>query len=102
MEGKRQKKNNTALINVEDELLVSNVAELRAAILEALSSNDRISVDFGRTRYIDTAGMQLILAAIRTAGGRLSFLGNLQTITSAALRLGLDPAEFSSAVRGGK
>lgn len=40
---------------------------LRAAVLEALSSADRVAIDFAEVTFVDSTGLSVIAAAVREA-----------------------------------
>ena len=55
---------------LEGELTVSNAADLRQGLLEALEQSDRLELDMDAVTAIDLAGLQLLCSAHRTAVAR--------------------------------
>lgn len=71
----------TALLNVvvHGELSISTAATVRDDLLAALDIADEVEVDLTRVTEIDSAGLQIMVAAKREAGARrkvLRFLGH--------------------------
>jgi ABC-type transporter Mla MlaB component len=64
-------------------ILVGDAAELAARLQRALSAN-ALELDGSAVEQIDTAGLQLLLSAVRTAAERGAVLGWAEA--SAALR----------------
>ena len=61
--------NNTALVRIEinGELGIFTAAALREQLLDALSSGKEVEVDLSQVTEIDSAGVQLLVAAQREA-----------------------------------
>ena len=77
----------------EGELGIYTVAALRETWLQALATHEALEVDLGRIDEIDTAGLQLMLMAKRSAGRSVRFVNH----SAAVLRL-LDLARLGSAL----
>lgn len=66
-------------VDIEGELSIFTAASLRERLLEALREGAEVEVDLSNVAEIDTAGVQLMLAARREAGVRhasLRFVGH--------------------------
>lgn len=57
-------------IDIEGRFSIHTAAELRQRLLDALDAADTVEVDLSRVHEIDSAGVQLMLAARREAGAR--------------------------------
>lgn len=77
----------------EGELGIYTVAALREAWLQALATHEALEIDLGRIDEIDTAGLQLMLMAKRSAGRSVRFVNH----SAAVLRL-LDLARLGGAL----
>jgi anti-anti-sigma factor len=55
------------IVGVPEELDATNVDGLRTALLEAARVNQMVVVDLRQTRFCDSAGLQMIVAARRRA-----------------------------------
>lgn len=93
---------NTLVLRLEGDLLITDVVALREDILSGLTGSDKIVLDMADVGEIDTAGVQLLLAAVRSADERLSLRNNEEVLKSASQRIGLNPAEFFASASGGK
>ncbi|MBI3567202.1 MAG: STAS domain-containing protein [Gemmatimonadetes bacterium] len=69
-----------SIVEVEGQLIVSNRQELKQKVLDALEKGARkVLVDFGRTSYIDSSGLGVLVSLakkMRELGGDLR-LANL-------------------------
>jgi anti-sigma B factor antagonist len=61
-------------IAVEGELSIFKVADLRQRLLEAISDGTEVDVDLSHVSEIDSAGIQLLVAAKREAATRSKLL----------------------------
>jgi anti-sigma B factor antagonist len=61
-------------IAVEGELNIFKVADLRQRLLEAISDGSEVEVDLSHVSEIDSAGIQLMVAAKREAATRSKLL----------------------------
>lgn len=75
------------VVGVEGQLIVGNRQELKQKVLDALDSGTRkFVVDFGKTGYIDSSGLGVLVSLskkIREQGGELRLAGlneDLQTL----------------------
>lgn len=59
-----------ARLAVDGELTIYRAAELKPVLLSALDGASQVEIDLGRVTEVDTAGMQLLLLAKRTAQSR--------------------------------
>ena len=75
-----------ARLEIKGELNIFTAAELRLQLLEALASGSELEVDLAQVSEIDSAGLQLMLAAKREAAGRnlaLHFAGHSPAVCDA-------------------
>jgi len=73
-------------LEIKGELSIFTAAELRLQWLEALATNTELEVDLAQVSEIDSAGLQLMLAAKREAAGRnqaLLFTGHSPAVCDA-------------------
>jgi len=66
-------------IQIKGELTIFTAAELRHQLLDALETGAKVEVDLSEVSEMDSAGMQLMVAAKREAGHRnlqLRFTGH--------------------------
>jgi anti-anti-sigma factor len=71
--------NTVARIDIRGELSIFTAAELRQRLLDALDAGAEIEVDLSEVSEMDSAGMQLMVAAKREAAARnkpLRFAGH--------------------------
>jgi len=68
--------NNCAVtrIAIEGELSIFKVADLRQRLLDAFSEGDEVEIDLSRVSEVDSAGIQLLVAAKREATMRSKLL----------------------------
>jgi anti-anti-sigma factor len=57
-------------LEIKGELNIFTAAELRLQLLEAIATSTELDVDLAHVSEIDSAGLQLMLAAKREASGR--------------------------------
>jgi anti-anti-sigma regulatory factor len=55
------------ILNLTGECVVNNAGETAQLLLGAIQSNVEVTVDLGKVERIDTAGVQLLLAARKEA-----------------------------------
>lgn len=68
---------------IEGEFTIFTAAEIRARLLDAMNESDQIEVDLSGVSEMDTAGLQIILAARMDAANRhkqLSFIGSSRAV----------------------
>ena len=73
-----KKKSTATRIGIEGELNIFSATALRQRLLDTISSSKEIEVDLSQVSEIDSAGVQLMVAAKREATARskpLSFTG---------------------------
>jgi anti-sigma B factor antagonist len=73
-------------LEIKGELTIFTAAELRLQLLEALATNTELEVDLAPVSEIDSAGLQLMLAAKREASSRkltLHFIGHSPAVCEA-------------------
>ena len=61
-------------IGIEGELTIFAAAELRQRLLDAIGANTEVEVDLSQVSEIDSAGIQLMVAAKREAAARNKLL----------------------------
>ncbi len=61
------------LLSIDGELTISTVAEIKNTLGTALDKPGNLVVDLGNVEELDTAGLQLMLAAARYGGNRIRF-----------------------------
>jgi anti-anti-sigma factor len=88
------------LLRLEGEMTIYRAAELRATLSNAMSGVDQCTVDLAAVTEIDSAGVQLLIAATRTARERhceLSFIGHSAPVLEAlnVFGLGAQPGDAS-------
>jgi anti-sigma B factor antagonist len=74
-----KKKSAVTRIDIEGELSIFTAAALRQRLLDALDAGPEVEVDLSRVSEIDSAGVQLMVAAKREAAARsqsLRFTGH--------------------------
>lgn len=75
-----QKQGDVTIVEVDGQLIVGNRQELKQRVLDLLDQGERkFVVDFGRTGYIDSSGLGVLVSLskkVREAGGALR-LANL-------------------------
>ena len=75
--------NNVTHIEIKGELSIYSVAALRSQLLDALDAASEVEVDLSAVGEIDSAGVQLMVAAKREAALRqkaLRFSGHSPTV----------------------
>jgi len=73
-------------LEIKGELSIFTAAELRLQLLEAIAMCPELEVDLSQVGEIDSAGLQLMLAAKREAAGRnqtLYFTGHSPAVCDA-------------------
>ena len=73
-------------LEIKGEFNIFTAAELRLQLLEALATGTELEVDLAHVSEIDSAGLQLMLAAKREAANRnlaLHFAGHSQAVCDA-------------------
>jgi anti-sigma B factor antagonist len=71
---------------IQGELSIFTAADLRQQLLDAIQAGQEVEVDLSQVSEIDSAGMQLMVAAKREASGRnqlLHFTGHSQAVFEA-------------------
>lgn len=79
-------------IVIDGEFTIFTASEIRNRMLDALSEGDQVEVDLSGVNEIDTAGVQIILAAQLNASNRrkqLSFVGRSQAVIDVMAIYGL-------------
>lgn len=79
-------KPNIERIAIAGEFSIFNAVELRARLLDALAAADAVEVDLAQVSEIDSAGLQLMIAAKQEAAGRdktLGFVGHSPAVLEA-------------------
>ncbi|MGD9160987.1 MAG: STAS domain-containing protein [Desulfobacteraceae bacterium] len=66
MEHRKDLKENQATIQIGDTLSIYEVAATHKKLLQSLSEKETVNIDLSNTNSCDLAGIQLLLAAIKT------------------------------------
>ena len=78
-----RKKTTVTRIGIEGELSIFAAAALRQRLLDAIVTDKEVEVDLSQVSEIDSAGIQLMVAAKREAAARnkpLRFIGHSQAV----------------------
>ncbi len=89
----RDEKEGQAILKVDGELTVYEVAGLREALLACFEENNGLTLDLGDVKTCDTAGIQLLLSAQRTARDKekkFVFSEVSKVVMEVADRVGID------------
>lgn len=65
---------------IAGELTIYTVAEIKAALAEAMAQYDELEVDLSGVTEVDTAGVQLMLIAKSNPGKKVSFTKHAQGV----------------------
>ena len=57
-------------LRIDGEMTIYRAAELKQTLLDALAGQETLDIDLGAVTEIDTAGVQLLMLAKKTAGER--------------------------------
>lgn len=77
MEHRKDTKKNQATIDIDGALSIYEVAAIHKKLLQLLSEKATVNIDLGNVNSCDIAGIQLLLAAIKTGeekGKRITIL----------------------------
>ncbi|UOD29833.1 STAS domain-containing protein [Massilia violaceinigra] len=81
------------VLRLEPELTIYSAAQVRQTLLDALVARDALTLDLADVCEVDSAGVQLLLAAMRHAGSQgvaLQLAGHSDAVREAFALLGLD------------
>ncbi len=81
------------VLRLEPELTIYSAAQVKQALVDALVARDPLTLDLADVCEVDSAGVQLLLAALRHAvsqGGSLQLAGHSAAVQEAFALLGLD------------
>lgn len=93
-------------ISIDGELTISTVAEIKATLSAALGQKENVVLDLRNVEELDTAGLQLLLAAKRLGDKRVRFINHSEAVfqilelANTGPQLGLSAADPSAATRG--
>lgn len=73
-----------------DNLTISTVTELKASLVDMISDGKSGSLDLAAVRHVDTAALQVMIAAERT--GRIALRNPSQPVRKAMEAIGFTPA----------
>ncbi|MDM5177573.1 STAS domain-containing protein [Massilia sp. DJPM01] len=82
------------VLRLEPELTIYSAARVKQTLLDALQARTDLTLDLADVCEIDSAGVQLLLAAARQAqagGAALRLAGHSAAVQEAFALLGLDP-----------
>lgn len=92
-------------LSINGELTISTVTEIKTTLSTALDQPGNLVVDLGNVEELDTAGLQLMLAASRYGGDRIRFVNHsaavLQTIHLSNMGAQLGVSNPGQLVRAG-
>ena len=74
MTAARKKKSKNAVLRMEGEMTIYRAAELKQTLLAPLDHPGRLEIDLSGVTELDTAGLQLLMLAKRTAQANQSEL----------------------------
>lgn len=63
-------------VSIDGEVTISTVAEIKASLASAVMQHEETEVDLGGVDEMDTAGLQMMLAAKRCDGRKLRFVNH--------------------------
>lgn len=89
-------------LHITKELTIYTAAAIKAVMQAAMTSSDPVKFDLGGVTEIDTAGLQLLLAANRTATGLgrpLSFTACSEAVSECLALSGLAPTLLAGEAR---
>lgn len=69
-----EQRDKAARVRLSGDLTIYTVAEIKAALAQAMDSADTLEVDLADITDMDTAGLQLMLIAKRRIGKTVSFV----------------------------
>jgi anti-anti-sigma factor len=86
------------VLRFQGTLGIGEAAELREALRDSLAETSRLILDFSGLDGCDTAALQLLYSARKTAdsAGRVQFVGLGGAVTKAAAALGLEIGELTA------
>lgn len=89
---------NGSVLRIQGTLSIGETAELREALCHALAETPSLVVDLSAVDGCDTAGLQLLCSARKTADSarRVRLVGLSGAIAEMAAALGLDPGELTA------
>ncbi|MDQ1812193.1 STAS domain-containing protein [Massilia sp. CCM 9210] len=82
------------VLRLEPELTIYSAAQVKQTLLDALQARTDLTLDLADVCELDSAGVQLLLAAARhagTQGAALLLAGHSAAVQEAFALLGLDP-----------
>ena len=63
-------------VAIDGEVTISTVAEIKTSLAAAITTHEETEVDLGGVEEMDTAGLQMMLAAKRADGRKLRFVNH--------------------------
>ena len=81
------------VLRLEPELTIYSAAQVKQTLIDALVARDPLTLDLADVCEVDSAGVQLLLAAMRHAGsqgGSLHLAGHSAAVQEAFALLGFD------------
>ncbi len=87
----------TSIVKIEGDLLISGVAQAKQKIVAAFAAGDNVLLDLSNLRECDTAGIQLLLmarASARSQNKNMRLTAESKSVQSTLERVGLPPDIF--------
>jgi anti-sigma B factor antagonist len=85
-------KRDVARLALDGELTIARAAELKSQLVPPLAQGGALEIDLSKVTELDTAGVQLLLLAQRTAAANdveLRFVGHSRVVANVVALLGL-------------
>ncbi len=93
----KKEKKGTAKVKIKKAITVYETVELHSQLRENIEKNDSVELDLSAVTDCDTAGVQLIYSAVKTAknnGTILNVVNASGAVLTAVNRTGFDPEEI--------
>ena len=89
----KEEKNGEAMASIDGALTINEVADLGKNLLASIEANTSLSLDLSQVMDCDTAGIQLLLSAKKTAENlkkTFSVIYTSQSVLSTARQIGIE------------
>lgn len=67
-------------VAIDGEVTIATVAEIKALLADAVTQHEETEIDLGGVEEIDTAGLQVMLAAKRCEGRKVRFVNHSEAV----------------------
>ncbi len=98
MDFEKEEKDGQAILKIKGALSIYEAASLREELAACLDQYQGLTIDLNEVSDCDTAGLQLLCSARRTAenaGKAFALTGTPEPVHEALSRVGLDPGTIS-------